>query len=409
MANYDTPVNTTMEERLNLNKTTSPGSAPLFAPVLNRHILMAAKPALVHQQFGQSVEVPKGQGKAVCWDKMSPLPKAKQPLIEGITPKGSAIHITRLTAVPEQFGDYISTTDEFDFYAADPAPKALKLNEVLANSAARTLDSLTADVLAAGTNVQYPNGKIARSQLNSSDVITVQEIKKAVRTLKGNNAPKLKNRYVAIIHTDIAHDLTNDEEWRWPHQYVDTKQIYEGEIGELYGVKFVETTEAKVFYGNDFVTGKIETFQITAVDSTRKVISVAETMTESEASALTGRKAIIDGIQYTISAAQPGENGTACLELSTAAAAGVKADMTVYPGEGTANGKPVYATLILGADAYGVTKLKDNLQTIVKALGSAGSSDPLNQRATMGWKAHFLAKILEDLNMVRLETVATRY
>ena len=156
---------TTTESRLNLNTTKSAGSAPLFAPALNRHILTAAAPALVHQQFGQKVEVPKGMGKAVTWDKLSPLPKAKVPLVEGVTPKGSAIHVTRLTAVPEQFGDYISTTDEFDYYAIDPSPKMLKLNETLANSAARTLDSLTADVLASGTNVQYPNGKLSRSEL----------------------------------------------------------------------------------------------------------------------------------------------------------------------------------------------------------------------------------------------------
>lgn len=410
MAYYASNMDTSLEERLNLNTTVSKGTAPLFQPVLNRHILMAASPALVHQQFGQAVQVPRGQGKAVTWDKMSPLPKAKSPLVEGVTPKGSAIHITRLTAVPEQFGDYISTTDEFDFYAQEPSAKALKLNETLANSAARTLDSLTADVLATGTNVQYPNGKLSRGALTESDTITVQEIKKAVRTLKGNNAPKIKNKYVAIIHTDIAHDLTNDEEWRWPHQYVDTKEIYEGEIGELYGVKFVETTEAKVFRGDNLLGERSETLQVWGVDeSNRKKVYVYESIESAEAANLTGRKINIDGVQYTVSSAKEGENGEAYLMLSANAASNVKADMTIYPGEGAASGKPVYATTIIGADAYGVTQLKENLETIVKPLGSAGSSDPLNQRATIGWKAHFLAKILEDLNMVRLETVATRY
>lgn len=400
---------TTTEAKLNMNKTTSAGAAPLFAPALNRHILTAAAPALVHQQFGQRVEVPKGQGKAVCWDKLSPLPKAKAPLVEGVTPKGSAIHVTRLTAVPEQFGDYISTTDEFDYYSIDPSPKMLKLNQTLANSAARTLDSLTADVLAGGTNVQFPNGKLSRSSLDTSDTITVAEIKKAVRTLKGNNAPKIDNKYVAIIHTDIAHDLTSDEEWRWPHQYVDTKQIYEGEIGELYGVKFVETTEAKVFRGDDMIPGVRETLTIWSVSEDKTVINIYEDITEDDAANLIGRSVTIDGINYTVEDAAAGENGAACITLSDTVGDNVKADMTVYPTGGSAGGKPVYSTIILGADAYGVTTLEDNLETIVKPLGSAGSADPLNQRATMGWKAHFLAKILEDLNMVRLETVSSRY
>ncbi len=402
-------LNTTTEAKLNMNMTTSKGAAPLFAPALNRHILTAAAPALVHQQFGQKVDVPKGQGKAVCWDKLSPLPKAKVPLLEGVTPKGSAIHVTRLTAVPEQFGDYISTTDEFDYYAIDPSPKMLKLNETLANSAARTLDSLTADVLASGTNVQYPNNKLSRGELEDTDTITVAEIKKAVRTLKGNNAPKINNKYVAIIHTDIAHDLTSDEEWRWPHQYVDTKEIYEGEIGELYGVKFVETTEAKVFRGEDLLPGKSETLQVWSVSEDKKTINIYETITDEEAAALSGVSVVIDGLTYTVSSAAAGENGEAFITLSAAVSDGVKADTVIYPAGGSGNAKPVYSTVILGADAYGVTALKDNLQTIVKGLGSAGSADPLNQRATMGWKAHFLAKILEDLNMVRLETVSSRY
>lgn len=402
-------INTTTESKLNMNTTISGGTSPLFAPALNRHILTAAAPALVHQQFGQKVDVPKGQGKAVCWDKLSPLPKAKVPLVEGVTPKGSAIHVTRLTAVPEQFGDYISTTDEFDYYAIDPSPKMLKLNETLANSAARTLDSLTADVLASGTNVQYPNGKLSRGALESEDIITVSEIKKAVRTLKGNNAPKINNKYVAIIHTDIAHDLTNDEEWRWPHQYVDTQEIYEGEIGELYGVKFVETTEAKVFRGEDLLPGRSETLQVWSVSEDKKTINVYEEVSEDEASALAGTDVVIDGLTYSIETAKAGENGEASIKLSSAVTGVVKADMTIYPAGGSSNSKPVYSTVILGADAYGVTSLQDNLQTIVKSLGSAGSADPLNQRATMGWKAHFLAKILEDLNMVRLETVSSRY
>lgn len=64
----------------------------------------------------------------------------------------------------------------------------------------------------------------------------------------------------------------------------------------------------------------------------------------------------------------------------------------------------VYGTLILGADAYGVSRLSGKaLEMISKPLGSGGTSDPLNQRATDSWKAWFVAKILQDLAMVRVE------
>jgi N4-gp56 family major capsid protein len=72
---------------------------------------------------------------------------------------------------------------------------------------------------------------------------------------------------------------------------------------------------------------------------------------------------------------------------------------TIYTGAG-ATGVDVHATLILGADAFGVI-MPQGVQNIVHGFGTNG--DPLNQRMTSGWKAYFTAKILQDLAMVRIE------
>ena len=75
----------------------------------------------------------------------------------------------------------------------------------------------------------------------------------------------------------------------------------------------------------------------------------------------------------------------------------------VWTAAGAA-GIDVYGTLILGADAYGVTRLAGHaMEVIQKALGSAGSADPLNQRATAGWKAWFTSVILNNSFMTRVE------
>lgn len=64
----------------------------------------------------------------------------------------------------------------------------------------------------------------------------------------------------------------------------------------------------------------------------------------------------------------------------------------------------VHATLILGQNAYGITRISgEAMKNIVKPLGSAGSADPLDQRTTSGWKATFVSKILDDNAMLRLE------
>lgn len=67
-------------------------------------------------------------------------------------------------------------------------------------------------------------------------------------------------------------------------------------------------------------------------------------------------------------------------------------------------GVDVYATLVFAADAFGVTRVSGQAMEIIdKPLGSGGTSDPLNQRATHGWKAWFVAKILNESFMARVE------
>ncbi len=75
----------------------------------------------------------------------------------------------------------------------------------------------------------------------------------------------------------------------------------------------------------------------------------------------------------------------------------------VFTGSGAA-GIDVYATLIIARHAYGVTRLSgEAMRNIVKPLGSAGTEDPLDQRATSGWKATFVAKILNQNFLLRIE------
>ena len=110
---------------------------------------------------------------------------------------------------------------------------------------------------------------------------------------------------------------------------------------------------------------------------------------------------LIDGQVYTLTA-QAGKVLT--LDESCAAAA----DAVIYDGGAGAAGADVYATLVFGQNAYGVTEIEGGgLQTIIKQLGSAGSSDPLDQRATVGWKATRTAAILSEPFMVRLESCSS--
>ena len=269
----------------------------------------------------------------------------------------------------------------------------------------------------AGTNVLYAQGNalarptsrgaIGYASASSNNNLTVNDIKLAVRALKRQNAPKIRGDYVAIIHPDVAYDLMKDSEWLTPKQYVDTKDIYNGEIGKLYGVRFIENTRAKVFKA-DILANGAPTLTVKSAVTSSATVPVAEAISTAEATALAGKKVYVgsSATEVTISSASAGTAGNATLTLS--ASTSIAKDTVIY-GEGAGvNGATVYSTLVIADDAYGTTKVANGgLQHIVKPLGSGGSSDPLNQRATVGWKATKVAEILVQQYMVRIESSAT--
>ena len=393
-----------METTLNLNKTTSNGMSPVMEAVLNRYVLEQNKTNRKYTKFGQQVNIPEGKTKTVAFDKMSPLPKATQPLSEGVTPTGSAVNITRIKGEPEQFGNYVSYTDQLDFFAHNPSPEVLKYTDLLTENQLETFEKLDAMELASGLNVFYAGSASSRSEL--ADVLTVKDVRRAVTSLKRNKVqPADGTDFIAFIHPDVVYNIWNDEEWRQPHTYSETKQLYDGEIGRLFGVRFIEDPDAYVFRGEPFAD-KYTEFSIIKADKDNARIYVQETITADDAAAITG-SVWIDNVSYAISSVTAGMNGEAYITLTDdISEAFIETDMKVYPGGGGADGKPVYSTIILGKNAFGTSGDK-TVEIINKSLGSAGTADPLNQRGTVGWKGYHFCKILEQTKMLRIESLAS--
>ena len=310
------------------------------------YLIDLAEPELIHDQFGQKHPIPKNGGKTIEFRQYDPLPEMTTALTEGVTPDGQSLNVKKLEATVKQYGGYVTLSDLLMLTAIDN--NLVQATKLIASQAGRTLDTITRDIINAGTIAQYADGSVsARADLaggsktdSQNNYLTVDAIKKAVRTLEAQDAPKINGYYVGIIHPNVKYDLMKDPDWKTPHEYVDTANVYKNEIGELYGVRFVQSSRAKVWTkaGKNYETG-----------------------TESGG--------------------------------------------TITP---KANDRDVYSTLILADDAYGITDISGGgLQHIVKQLGSAGSGDPLDQRATVGWKATKTAEILVQQYMVRIETTAS--
>lgn len=372
----------------------------------DRNLILNALPNLVHDQFGQKRNIPANGGKTINFRRLAPLPKAMAPLTEGVTPRGNDLTWSTIESTLQQYGDYITISDVLQTTGIDS--NLIEAGEILARQAGETLDAITREVLSSGTNVQYANGQLARYLLSGgkssgNDYLTVDTIKQAVRTLKRNNAKRINNYYVAIVHPDVAYDLMDDPKWENVKTYSDPEDMYNGEIGRLYGVRFVETSEAKIFKAEDLSAAARN---LTVASTSGKTITVSETLSAEDAAALAERKIIVKGMLYTISSVS-GSVLTVEETLATGSAAPAAGDV-VYPGEAGSEGRDVYSTLILGADAYGTTELDGGgMRNIVKQLGSGGTADPLDQRATTGWKALKTAEILVQEYMVRIETVAS--
>ena len=330
----------------NTNVTTDSGLSDEMKTYYSDYLIDMAEPKLVHDQFAQKHPIPANGGKTIQFRRFAPLGKALTALTEGVTPDGQSLSMSTVEAAVRQYGGYIQMSDLLLLTAIDN--NLVQATKLLGSQAGRTLDTITREVINGGTNVQYAEGQVSSraalvggsSTEANNHYLSVDAVRRAVRFLKVMNAPRINGYYAGIIHPDCSYDLMSDPKWVNVKTYSDPDGIYEGEIGRIEGVRFVETSEAKVFThaGKDYETGTTASGTVTPKASTRDV----------------------------------------------------------------------YSTLILGADAYGVTEITGGgLQHIVKQLGSAGTADPLDQRATAGWKATKVAERLVEAYMVRIETCST--
>jgi len=305
----------------------------------DRTLLKRAIPLFLHTKFAQVRDIPRNGGTdTIKFRRYGNLSAATTPLTEGTTPAGSQLATTDVTAQVLKYGDFVTLTDVVQYESPDAI--LMETAQILGDQAADTLDQLARNVLAAGTSVIYSDvsTNAARTDVASTDIITTTVVKKAVRTLKNNNAKKLTKMvnpstgysttplnacFIGLVHPNISYTLSGFTGWTPVEKYASQAGVMDGEIGTFGEVRFIETTNAKVFTG------------------------------------------------------------------------------------GGAASADVYATLILGSDAYGISRISgEALKNIIKPLGSAGTADPLDQLATSGWKATFITKILNNAFMIRIETSA---
>lgn len=291
-----------------------------------RQLLESLQAKYLHGMFaqgGEVKEIPGGSGKTVEWRRYGNLTAATTPLTEGVTPNGINHSVTLVTATPSQYGAVINHSEVLQMTMIDPflAVTAQKFG----NQAGDTLDQVCRDVLVAGTNVQYADAVANRASVDTTNKLDATEVLKAVRALEAADVPRIPDEfggsYMAIVHPNAAYDIRQDATWLAADEYAGSGKIFSGELGRLFGARFIASSNAKIFTGAG----------VGAID--------------------------------------------------------------------------VYATLVIGLDAYGKCAFpgQSQVEFIVKPVGSAGSADPLNQRGSVGWKVSEKTLILEESRIRRIE------
>jgi len=305
-----------------------------YAAFYSRTLVERAVPYFVHTNFAQVRDISANAGTdTIKFRRYGNLTAVTTALTEGVTPTGKQLSVTDVTAQVQYYGDYITLTDKVSFETLDPI--LTETADILGDQAGDSVDQICRDVLAAGTTVQYASTAAARTDITAAMKLNKDEVKEGVRTLKinlarpmtsridpstGYNTIPLKASFIGIVHPKTSFDIEDSAGFIPVEKYANKSDVMENEIGAYPYVRFLETTNAKVFTA------------------------------------------------------------------------------------GGSGGADVYATLILGKNAYAITRISSlTMQNIVKPLGSGGTADPLNQRATSGWKLTFVAKILVQAWILRIE------
>ena len=309
--------------------------------------LMRALPYLVLEKYLDLKPLPSNSTKTAIFRRYEALEKATTPLVEGVTPVGKNMTYTDVQCTLQQYGDYVTLTDQIADFHEDPVLQ--EYIGITAEQAAQTLETLRYNVLKAGSNVFYANKVAGRDSVVTA--ISLGDQRRVTRAFKRQNAAYITKKtastpnygtvavrasYIGLVHPDLEND-----------------------IRALTGFKDV------VDYG---ASQAADEFEIGTVEDVRYIRS---TIFESFADA-------------------GGNKGTM---VSTS---GVKAD--------------VYPIIYLAAHAAASVPLKGKnaiTAPIVRNPGTISDSDKLGQRGHVGWKAYFGCVILNQLFISRLEVGAT--
>ena len=227
-------------------------------------LLENARVEMFYAQFAKKQALAANHGTTVEWRKWNTFAKASQ-LQEAVIPTGQKFGMSSKVGSINQYGTYATISDKLELRAYDDV--ILGATEEMGASAAETQETLIRDALLVNTNVLYcdnitlATGEVAgtpttpagmEASTTVAALLTPDMVNKAVTKMKKDRVPRINGKYYAVIHPSVAYDLRKSKEWIEAHKYAATSEIFNGEIGEIHGCRFIENVFAPILSGADY-------------------------------------------------------------------------------------------------------------------------------------------------------------
>lgn len=327
--------------------------SPRTAAYVAKQLLERGQYLMTIERFGQAKPIPKNNTQTVTFRRYESLPRATSPLAEGVPPTGSRLVKTDISAVLQQYGDWIPITDVIADTHEDPVLQ--ETTDLAGEQAAETIEAIRISKLTGGTNVFYAGAVASRLLVNST--VSRGDLRRITRALNKYKARTISRivkasamiatepvapAFFAMCHTDLDADIRNINGFVSSEYYSNADSALPGEIGKVENIRFITTPMFDPWLA-----------AATSISSTTWL-----------------------------------SNG-------------------VVPSVGAA--PDVYPILIVGQNAYGIVPLQgaNAVTPMVKNPGQPSVGDPVGQIGFVSWKTWQTAVILNNLWMARLETVAT--
>jgi N4-gp56 family major capsid protein len=228
--------------------------------IWSKEILFQAMPILRFEQFAvKKTELGVAPGLRVNFLRYKNFGVDPTPLTEGVRLTTNALTAEQIAITVAEHGYAVAVSElllnaSFDDVMAS-ASRLLgrHMAQYLDVQARNTLSAATSAVFGydrsglSGVNDWYNEGTPATgiADIGANDKLSTAAVKDAALTLAGKNIPRLGETYVQFIHPKQSRDIRSNPEFIEVTKYAAPGNFMLGEIGRLYDVVFIETTQVK--------------------------------------------------------------------------------------------------------------------------------------------------------------------